>query len=393
MRSGLLWFLILFAGVAGFFLGRGVDGSASERTGRAGDERDARVPRERHEAVLVELERERETRRRLADELKRTRGELAAARASAPPDADRGEEGTDGEVSGPDPARPVFVFEGMEEALAQIDWDAVGRSGAKLPPLLEKLAAALLAGESPPPEAGEIQRWNGPLVTEALKAVRAGIEGTGVNGSFSHPAMTVNLVAAALRRTDAPLSKSQAAALEELGRRYAAEENARQAGYADDTPRLQRALEEAALKQRLAVELEKVLGPGQMSRLRPEKVRGYAMVDIFSPGIMLGPTTRPVVFESRDQLRRNAADQFARHLELDDQARPALEVAVRTWTEKLDADFLSVKQTPLHRTDRIVEAGKRQLELQRAILATVPLSDAQRRKLLDNPLIFVPYAR
>ncbi len=391
MRSPLSLALALLVGIAGFFLGWGVGRSARAEPARAAASRNDTVPRAHVEQLRKELGREKEKLGKLQTKLDAALAAIEKHNEEPPQ-----EKPTDGDVPeapAVDPRKPTFVYEGMEEALAAIDWNSVGQSVDHLPPLLVKLAEALLAGKPYPPEAGEIQRWNGPLVTQALTAMQAGVKGTGVNGSFSHPAMTVNLVASALRQSDVPLSENQDAALEELGRRFTVEEKARQEGYADDVPALERVMEEAALKARLVDDLEKVLGTGQVNKLRPKELRGYAMIDIVSDGVMLGPLARPVPFKTRADLQKNTTARFAKALGLGDDARPALENAVRVWAQRFDDEFLAVKQKAFHRTDRIRQAGANQIELQRAILATVPLTDAQKKTLRASSGILVPYRR
>ena len=107
---------------------------------------------------------------------------------SAPPVADTHA----AEAAAEDPVAEgvAALFEDPElaEVLGDIDWASAGATIEELMPIMEKLRAALAAGEEMPMDViGELSKLNGELIGIASKLVDAGVPGAGVNGSFTPP--------------------------------------------------------------------------------------------------------------------------------------------------------------------------------------------------------------
>jgi len=293
---------------------------------------------------------------------------------------------------------PRFVFGAHDEALQAIDWRAAGESLYRMGPLLEQLKSAMEKGEPIPATVGEIQRWNGPLVTMALTLQQNGVEGTEVNGTFTHPSVLVNAVYGTLLQAKKPLSAEQEAKVSEIGHRYVDEDRRRLAAYAPGTLGIRKVVDEADLKERCIAEIERELTPEQREILHPSGTRGWTNLDLFSSGIMLGPLVRPVPFADRATLATLAAEAHARELKLAPEMRAALDAIVQPWVAAIPEEFLVEEMTPIAghlmvRVERARESAKLALKLREAIATRLTLTAEQRAALERLVTIPVPLRR
>lgn len=309
------------------------------------------------------------------------------------------ERGPGGQADAPETAKgPRFLFPEYEKVLAEIDWEEVGTSTAKLAPLLVELLDVLeKTGTVPPEMIGEIQKWNAQLVTVALKVQAAGVPGSGINGSFTHPAVDVNVIHATLKAGGNALSAEQEARVEDIGRRYAAEEAQRNAAYPDGTPALRRLAEEAAAKDRFYAEVDDALTPGQRDFLHPEAVRGFTQLDLFSSGIMTYMEVRPLDMKDREAAVKKMTDKHFEKFGLDPASRPVVEQLVRRWAERVaEAELDTPREKDigmpmLTRSERVRKAAQLQLELWDELQRRVPMTDEQRKKIAAETNIVVPF--
>lgn len=358
-----------------------------EGTPRAARETAAAVPGPETERLKQELASERALRLEAEEKLRK---------ASAPAEV--------GGVRGPFEAAtesvkgPRFLFPEHEKVLGEIDWDEVGTSTAKLAPLLAELLDTLeKTGDIPPTLVGEIQRWNAQLVAVALKVDAAGLPGHGVNGSFTHPAVDVNVIHATLKAGGSALTGEQEERLGEIGRRYADEEARRAASYPEGTPELRKIADEAALKDRFYAEVDGVLTEGQRDFLHPESVRGMTQLDLFSSGIMTYLEIRPLDVKDREVAVRQMTDKHLEKFGLDPASRPVVEQLVRGWAEKVAEAGLDaprekdVRMPLLTRAERVRKAALLQLELWDEMRRRVAMTDEQKRKLAAETNIVVPF--
>jgi RNA polymerase sigma-70 factor (ECF subfamily) len=378
--------LVLASFLAGWGL-KPTDPKGAQRASRGDPAAAPDAPPDETARLRAELEKARAEKAALAEELAQARA--AAAAAAAEGEGAAGE----GKLEG-----PRFVFGQHDQVLSEIDWDAVGEALHEMPPLLSELLAALEKGEELPASLGDIQRWNGPLVKVALQIANAGVPGTGLNGSFTHPAVAANMVHAALAKSGRPLSEEQERALEELGRRYVAEETTRNAAYGEETLAFRKMVDEAALKDRLYSEVDALLTPEQRDLLHPEAIRGYSQVDLFSSGVLTYVHARPVPLADRATFVQQVTDRHIEELGLDAAARPVVEGLVREWANRvakagLDAPLdRNIPGMPLvMKNDRIRKAADLQLDLWNALATQLPLTDAQREKLRTETQIIVPH--
>jgi len=293
---------------------------------------------------------------------------------------------------------PRFLFPEYEKVLAEIDWNEVGTSTAKLAPLLAQLLDSLeKTGKVPPEMVGEIQKWNAQLVAVALKVEAAGVPGTGINGSFTHPAVDVNVIQAMLHASGNPLSADQEAQLGEVGHRYSAEEADRIASYPEGTLALRKLADEAAAKDRFYAEVDGLLSAGQRDLLHPESVRGLTQLDLFSSGIMTYMEVRPLDMKDREAAVKQVTDKHLEKLGLDVATRPVVEQLVRRWADRVAEAGLdgprerAVGMPLLTSSERVRKAAQLQLELWDELQRRVALTDEQKKKLAAETNIIVAF--
>ncbi|MGH7162598.1 MAG: hypothetical protein ACREID_03865, partial [Planctomycetota bacterium] len=353
----------------------------------------SRVPaRDAERAVTLETENEALGRKLSA--LESENAELRARAAKAP--------GTPAAPPVPPAApadslrRPRFVYTGAEKALDAIDWSVTGEAIAKITPLLHEMAASIAEGRPLPPSVGEIQRWNGPLVTQALTLSNSGVEGTGVNGAFTHPSVLVNSIHATLLKAGRPLDPAQEEALGAVGLRFLEEDRDRLAAYGDATFALKKLIDETTLKDRFFVEVDALLREEQREALHPASMRGRLQTDLFSSGIVwlqfAGPTPAP----DRATFAARCASKLAEHLELDVAARNALEPVAAAWAGAFPDAYWNVAGDPLSLSgmmtvERVEAAARQTLALFESLPSRLALTSGQAEALRDLLRVPVPY--
>lgn len=336
---------------------------------------------------------------RLSRELDSKRDELTEARARINELESRAEQ-ADTVVKTPEtvPTKPRFLYEKEADVLNEVDWKVVGESTANLQPLLGKLAVAVREGtdvRTMTEEIGSIQRWNGPLVTQALKMRNSGLSGFGTNGAFTHPSIVVNQVFATLREAGKPLSAEQERFLADLGTRFIAAEAKRVASYGDATLEAQKLLEESLLKELLYTEIDKLLTADQREALHPADLRGLMKADLFSSGLIWLQTAGPLPFANREAFATVVALKLMQNEQIPATHADAVKSVVTEWVAQLPDAFLSKPLTPEIRlgfmkvTD-IIESARQLITLRKSLMRSIP-DDAVRKNLRKGTGVIVPY--
>ncbi|HEX5137217.1 MAG TPA: sigma-70 family RNA polymerase sigma factor [Planctomycetota bacterium] len=358
----------------------------------------ARGARETASAAVPDAETERLKQELAGERAQRIEAEekLRAALAQA---EEQGVRGRGGDAAAEETAKgPRFPFPEYEKVLGEIDWEEVGTSTAKLNPLLVQLLEQMeKTGNVTPELLGEVQKWNAQLVAVALKVQAAGLPGHGINGSFTNPAVDVNVIHAMLKASGNALGAEQEAQLSEIGRRYVDEEARRAASYPEGTLELRKVADEAAVKDRFYAEVDGVLSAAQRELLHPEAVRGLTQLDLFSSGIMTYLEVRPVSVKDRELAVKQVTDRHMQELGLDATTRPVVESLVRRWAERVAEAGLdgprerNVGMPLLTSAERVKKVAQLQLELWDELQRQVALTAEQRAKLAAQTNIVVPF--
>jgi hypothetical protein len=242
---------------------------------------------------------------------------------------------------------------------------------------------------------GEIQQHNGPLLTIAMKIHAKKLPGESVNGSFTHPSMLANAIAATLEAAKKPLTEGQAAALEKAAREWSDADAKRLAGYGDGTYYLQRLAEEAEVRQRFLDAVFAFLTEEQRDALSPAAVRGRVQLDVFSSGLVWTAHVVPLVFHDRPAIEAQVDFRLKGLLGLSDDQRTALAPTVRAWVAELPAAWTDSPADPLSQHGlidawRAIESAKRQVVLLTRVVDALRLDDAGARKARDAKPLWAP---
>jgi RNA polymerase sigma-70 factor (ECF subfamily) len=383
--------LSAFLVIASFFAGWAVKPSGtSEAEATRTDHRGRTVPYDEYQELRGQLDLAnagRDLMRRELDEIQREFGEKSATAGDAPDGAEKKIEG------------PRFVYGGMVEALNGLDWDVIGNSMSRMPPVLARLTQALAEGktlEDLADEIGLVQELTGPLLAEALKMSKSGIQGTGINGIFTHPSVMANAVHAALTKGGMPLTGEQEKLVYEIGLRYTEEDRRRLAGYDEGALGMEKLVGEADLRDRFFAEVHETLSSGQLELICPERVRGLTNSDLFSTGLLYAPLVRPLPFRDRESLESIVVERAMSDLTLDEASKTVVQDAVRLWADTLPEGFLDVPlprvgPLPSHKADHVRVAAQSQALLMRDLATRLNLSEAQLKSLQAEVGVLVPY--
>ncbi len=350
MKTG--WAVALFLAGAALGLAVGLTSTSSPRGTDASDRPPEKV-RDECRRLESELRAERTARSRAearAEKAEKTASSLerkiaalesGIAASTAPPGPEKGEAAPR--------AGARFFASAWDGVLADVDWKALGTNMSRMAPLIDRVIGALGKGEPAPTEAViEIQKLNQPLVLAALKASRK-VPGTGVNGSFSHPAFMANAMAAALEAAGLPLDEGQAKNLEAIGERYLKLDEERLRAYDDRVFELQKLIEEVDLRDRFLREAFALLSPAQEAALRTEQTRDRVRADIFSAALVYVGRIRFLTYSDPADLARKVLANVRGEILLDDAEREKAKGLVGDWAAEIPSDLLSWRPDLLDR--------------------------------------------
>jgi hypothetical protein len=297
----------------------------------------------------------------------------------------------------PPSSAPRFVYKDQEAVLKELDWKVVGEAMNAMPPLLRNLAIGVREGKNVMQieGIGEIQRWNGPLLTQAMKLKVGGLSGTGVNGAWTHPAAVVNQVYAVLVQTDRKMTEPQIEQLKALGDRFIEAEARRMASYEASTFRLQMVIEEAALRDELYAEIDTLLTPEQRNLLHAEDIRGSTKSDFYCSGMVWLTVAQPIRFRERGDLASQIANLIIARDRVPDAHRDTVRKIVDEWAQALPDKMLSVPHDAeaaigIMKVTHITAGAKQTLKLRKALAQGVP-DDGFRKACRESPGAAVPY--
>ena len=305
----------------------------------------------------------------------------------------------------------LFVPKKYQEAITGIEWPEAGEAAVKLVPLLDKLAVAFRDGKLDGMESLglEIFKWNQELETVAVSAIRAKVPGTTGNGAFSHPAVALNLINAALADAKLPLNDQQLERLQEIGDDFIEGDARRLAGYDEDTFELQKVIDECALKDKMFAAADGLLTEEQRNVLHPEGIRGRLGIDIYSSGTIWYGVAQPVDFSVRDDLVEGLVGLYQARAKLEDHQVALLRDAAKIWAGGFSDDFLEASADPMaqssrrhaangmlagwQRIEQVRVAAKKQLALNRMLHERAGDDAESAAQIKADTRVFVPIKR
>lgn len=379
--------LLAVAGTLGF-TARGWVAPPSEREPETRVEAPSVAPPTAPTSIADDIGTERRRRLAAESEADALRLQLEALRAEA------------GAATSPPapPSRPLPPYledVAYADAVQQTDFSASAEAVLGINRMLPRIIEAVEAGTSRAGLVGEVQRWNGVLVRDALRLERGGVPGVQTNGTFSNPAYMAQLIAATLELAGQPLDPVALSSLGRIAETHLDADRRMREGFRDDQTLLEKVLIEARARGRFFADVAELLSPEQLEVLRPQAGRDRLQTDMFSEGILLTPHIRP--FRARrDQL----AERMAGHLieELDGAHAEQVGRLTELWVEGLSGEELA----PID--DRLSSAGvlpidwafrmtERYVELQHAVLSDLSPEDPSAERLRTSAFAFVALIR
>ncbi|MHC4847109.1 MAG: hypothetical protein ACYTEG_01495 [Planctomycetota bacterium] len=381
MSRPIAFTLMAAIALTAFFAGRMSQSKSDERAEVArspsAEEQDSHVTREAYDALRVKLTEAR----RVIESQKRELVETAAAKPEPEPEAAPAIEAESGSA-------PRFVFKGQEDMLKSIDWKVMGEALNAMPALLHELREAMSASPIDRPRllevSGKIQRWNGPLLSQAAQMEKANLSGTGTNGIWTHPILVVNQVYATLAVSEHKMTEAQIPQLQQIGDRFREAEARRVAAETDAMFGVEKVLAETALRDELFTAIDGMLTPEQQDVLHPEESRGYTTADMFSSAILWNTLIHPVQFSARSDLAMQIANVVIANEKVPAPHHDAVRAVVTEWTNALPDALLTEPQTAavgirIMRVAHITQCAKQVLKLRKELANRVPDDGFQAR--------------
>ena len=398
-KSSMLGFVGVLGLVAGVIIGKvflGGDGVPVDKQAAATRE----AERAQVESELVQLRDENQTLTTKHDEVVAENERLERSvpslqeRLEAPtePEADSPDGATLGEEGAPALAVAFGEYADLEVLLGA-DWPAMAEALSGMRPDLLALLETIDKGEQPDMEALiRIQKANQKLQEFALEAIgKLPTHSTG-NGEFTHPIATMNLMAQVLESSEAPLTEQQRGSLAGFGDDYEGEWELVNARYRDDTPKLQKILDEATLKRDFMGRVEGVLSQDQIDAVFTPEIRNLSRLDPWSPAIMLMGHASPVTVSSEEDLRGKLMKHAAASLGVETEDLAAHSQVFDEWVEGV-RDMLQSVPAPrvgFPPLDESITAGRAQLRALDALSSRLNLSEEARERLLSSSAFMVP---
>lgn len=298
------------------------------------------------------------------------------------------------EPAAKEPAGMTFTDPRFADALAKVDWEAMGAVTHEMGPVLAELMAALKddGSELPVELVGKVQELNGKLVAQVPAMLEAKLPGFGENGFYTHPLVAANILASTLEAAGTALTPAQKHSIDGLVASFARENQA-----IADAPhefRVEHLLAECEMKDRFYSEVGGVLAPNQHGAIFLDGANKYDGGSLFSSGLVEQVYAQPVPARDAADFARNASRKIADELDLDDataaQVRTLLEqhsAAPELWRDRGDVTEKTLQKM---RAGRTRTALRHQIQWMRVLQSQVALTPAQKKKLAATPWVLVP---
>ncbi|MFN0205464.1 MAG: hypothetical protein ACKVS6_04030 [Planctomycetota bacterium] len=290
----------------------------------------------------------------------------------------------------------AFTRSGLEDALAKVDWKAMGDGTKQLAGKLQELAQLLEKGEKPSMELmGDIQAMNGLLIKATGILVENGVPGEGPNSTFTHPMVVANLLATLMKSGGAELTAAQSAAMNELAQKLTDQDDFRRSRYAEGDLRLQHVIDEIALRARFYKEAAQLLSPEQAALVDYPGMKGRTGLDILGTGVAWAQFARPMPLEGSDSVSASMIKNISGNVKINDTQSADVAKIVNKWMDKYPQAYWSstdsLSSGGIMSVESVEAAAKIQLEMYKDIASSGVLNPEQQKALMENPVIYVPF--
>jgi hypothetical protein len=389
---------VLVAGAAGFGIGQGGSmdrDTAIERFGLVspGDHEALRARCKKAETALARAQSD--ARKALAGR-KSLGAKVAALEEKAK--AGTGTEAGKAEDEGPPPPiafGPVADLEAVRKA----DWKDTAQAVAAMQGLFVEFGEKIKVPKTLSPDwQSKVEDQNGKLMALAGKVFgQVPTNATG-KGEFTHPLILSNMMAGLVENAGQPFTPEQRADIASLGEDYEAEYARLQEEYGEDTPRLEKVLDEIELKRTTMNALQDFLTPEQREATGPAQLRDRIGFDLLSPLLMAEMSAQERSVESAEAMRAALPKMATEMYGLDAAQAEAAAPLFDAWLRELEPVLgpPSPDQTGFGAGltgSTALTTGRAQLKLIQGLLQLPGLSDASRTALLTGGVWLVPQPR
>lgn len=212
-----------------------------------------------------------------------------------------------------------------------------------------------------------------------------------LNGEFSHPITTANIMAAMLDRAQVPLTDEQVQAIARLGGEYEKDYEDQQEKYGESTPRLLKMMDELMLKKKCYDAMGGLLTQDQRDAVIHPDIHNRLQLDTLSPATMAILLATPSYFSEREALPGKIAQYLGKDLGIPVDDNEAVKAIVDQWAKDLEPLMESPVEDkqPVH-LDQALTAGNAQAKALAALLQLPELDEKVKNTLLSAPGWQVP---
>ncbi|MGE3165567.1 MAG: RNA polymerase sigma factor [Planctomycetota bacterium] len=321
--------------------------------------------------------------RELEEQMAALRTQLEAATTLASPEA---------EAAAKKLAVAFGEFADMD-AFKNADWADMAAAVEGLNALLLDLIEGQKNGEGLPEGfAQKVQRENARLLAFAAAVISKIPTHAPINGEFTHPLATANLMASMLDRADLSISDAQRAAWAQAGESYEQEYARLQAGYGEDSLEMTKLLDELELKRDSLQDMHGALTAEQSQSLLHPELQDRYQLDALSPFISLLSLTQPVAVASRDEAVNVVRSHVARSLQIPETALAGAAHDFDRWAAEVAPILTPISAadlTYMHLNDATT-AGRAYERLLQSLSRSLALDDAARARIQNEQGWLVP---
>ena len=386
----------LVASAAGFGIGR-VGGSMDTETAI---ERFGLVSPKDHEALRARCKKaETALARAQSDAEKAVAGKksLAAKVAALEEEAKDGTGTEAGKAEDKGPPPPISFGPVADlEAVRKADWKDLAQAAAAMQGLFVEFGERIKEPKTLSPDwQSKVEEQNEKLMALAGKVFGEVPTNATGNGEFTHPLILSNVMAGLVENAGHPFSQEQRADIASLGEDYEAEYAWLQKEYGEDTPKLEKVLDEIELKRTTMNAVQDILTPEQREATGPAQLRDRIGFDLLSPLLMAEMSAQQRPVESAEAMRAALPEMATDMYGLDAAQAEAAVSLFDAWLREVEPVLgpPSPDQTGFGAGvtgSTALTTGRAQLKLIQGLLQLPGLSDSSRTALLTGGVWLVP---
>ncbi len=204
------------------------------------------------------------------------------------------------------------------------------------------------------------------------------------NGEYTHPIALANILSGLLDRAGIPLTADQKAEIAGFGAEFEGEYGRLQESYGAETTRLEKVVDELALKQTAKKQIEDLLTAEQKGQVIDPKIHDRIGIDCLSPVLMATLLAQRKFYGSKEEAKSKYAEQVSKKLGLDAAANPAVGEALEAWYKEVEPLLDPQPKGSLLQLGHAVAAGKAQVSFLKKLLALPNLDEKTRGLILGE---------